>query len=275
MKRSPHRPGRRLTEPAGAVNVESRRGGSAAPYVAVGSHAAAAFVAARPDDVDRVLVARDDASLAPRGTQVRVEHVTREALERVANGIPHQGIVALGRPPRPWALEDLVAARPDVVLVLDEVTDPRNVGAILRSAEAAGVGGVVLARDRSPQLTPALVKAAAGAVEWVPLVRVVNIARTLEALQDAGYWTVGLAGEAEHDLYDPGAVPGLPVALVLGSEGEGLRSLVRRWCHRLVRIPMHGRTASLNVSVAAAVALFEIRRRTDRLVGSGAPEAKP
>lgn len=268
MKRSPHRPGRRLTEPAGAVNVESRHGAPVASYVAVGSHAVAAFVAARPGDVDRVLVAREDASIVPHGANVRTEHVAREVLERVAQGIPHQGIVALGRPPRPWSLEDLVTARPDVVLVLDEVTDPRNVGAILRSAEAAGVGGVVLARDRAPQLTPSLVKAAAGAVEWVPLVRVVNIARTLEALQDAGYWTLGLAGEAEHDLYEPGAVPGLPVALVLGSEGEGMRSLVRRWCHRLLRIPMHGRTASLNVSVAAAVALFELRRQTDRLVGS-------
>lgn len=269
-----------LTEPAGGVNVEPRRGVAGAPYVAVGSHAVAAFVAARPDDVDRVLVARDAAATAaeqdvPAGARVRIEHVGREVLERVAHAIPHQGIVALGRPPRPWTLEDLIAARPDVVLVLDEVTDPRNVGAILRSAEAAGVGAVVLARDRSPQLTPALVKAAAGAVEWVPLVRVVNIARTLEALQDAGYWTVGLAGEAELDLYEPGAVPGMPVALVVGSEGEGMRPLVRRWCHRLLRIRMHGRTASLNVSVAAAVALFEIRRQTDRLVGSRVPEAKP
>lgn len=184
--------------------------------------------------------------------------------------------MALGRAPRPWTLEDLVAAPPDVVLVLDEVTDPRNVGAILRSAEAAGAGAVVLSRDRAPQLTPALVKAAAGAVELVPLVRVVNIARTLEGLQEAGYWTLGLAGEAESSLWDRDAVPGFPVALVLGSEGEGMRSLVRRGCHRLLRIPMQGRTASLNVSVAAAVALFEIRRQaTDRLVGSGVPEAKP
>ena len=265
-----------LTEPDGTVNVESRRGGRAAPYLAVGQHAVAAFVAARADDVDRVLVTREAGDVVPDGSRVRVEHVTREVLERAAQGLPHQGVVALGRAPRPWTLEDVVSGRPDVVLVLDEVTDPRNVGAILRCAEAAGAGAVVLSRDRAPQLTPALVKAAAGAVEWVPLVRVVNIARTLEALQEAGYWTVGLAGEAEKSLWDPGAVPGFPVALVLGSEGEGMRSLVRRWCHRLLRIPMQGRTASLNVSVAAAVALFEIRRQaTDRLVGAGVPEAKP
>src|SRR5690606_3312684 len=126
--------------------------------------------------------------------------------------------------------------------------------------EAAGAGGVLLARDRAPHLSPALVKAAAGAVEWLRLVRVVNVARAVDALRDAGYWTIGLAGEAEVDLFSPGAVPGLPVALVVGSEGEGIRPLVRRSCHRLVRIPMRGRVESLNVSVAAAVALFEIRR---------------
>ncbi|MBM4242362.1 MAG: 23S rRNA (guanosine(2251)-2'-O)-methyltransferase RlmB [Deltaproteobacteria bacterium] len=264
-----------LAEPAGTVNDE-RRSGAAAPYVAAGHHAVEAFLAARPDDVDRVLVTRGAAAVGGAGGRVRVEQVAREDIDRVAQGIPHQGVVALGRPPRAWRIEDLLAAKPNVVLVLDEVTDPRNVGAILRSAESAGAGAVVLSHDRAPQLTPALVKAAAGAVEWVPLVRVVNIARSLEAMQGAGYWTVGLAGEADVSLYDPGAVPGMPVALVLGSEGGGMRPLVRRWCHRLVRIPMQGRTASLNVSVAAALALFEIRRRAaDRMVGPGLPGTEP
>jgi len=127
---------------------------------------------------------------------------------------------------------------------------------------------VVLARDRAPQLSPALVKAAAGAVEYLELVRVVNIARALEDLQAGGYWTIGLAGEAATSLYDEGAIPGLPAALVVGSEGAGMRPLVRRACHRLVRIPMLGRTSSLNVSAAAAVALFELRRTAgDRPVG--------
>lgn len=264
-----------LTEPAQAVNVE-RRTGVATPYVAVGRHAVEAFLAARPADVDRVLVAREAADLAARAGRVRIEHVAREVIDRVAQGIPHQGLVAMGRPPRAWTIEDLLAARPDIVLVLDEVTDPRNVGAILRSAEAAGAGAVVLSRDRAPHLTPSLVKAAAGAVEWVPVVRVVNIARTLEALQGAGYWTLGLAADGETSVYGSGAVPGFPVALVVGAEGEGMRSLVRRWCHRLLHIPMHGRTGSLNVSVAAAVALFEVQRlATDRLVGSGLPAEKP
>lgn len=264
-----------LTEAAGAVNAAPRRGGATA-YLAVGRHAVEAFVAARPRDVDRVLVCRDVADALPATGQVRVEYVARDAIERLAQGLPHQGLVALGRPPTPWDLDELIAAKPDVVLVLDEVTDPRNVGAILRSAEAAGVGAVVLARDRAPQLTPALVKASAGAVEWVPIVRVVNIVRTLEALRSAGFWTIGLAGESDASLYDRGAVPGFPLALVVGSEGEGMRQLVRRSCDRILRIPMGGRMSSLNASIAAAVALFEVRRlATDRLVGSAPPGAKP
>ena len=234
---------------------------------------------ARPADVDHVLLGREAGAEVVRQVEasgVPVEHADRAALERAAMGVPHQGIVAVGRPPAGLALEELARRMPDIVLVLDEVTDPRNVGALLRSAEAAGVGAVVLARDRAPQISPALVKAAAGAIEWLPLVRVVNITRSLEALQEAGYWTIGLAGEAESSLYEPGAVPGLPAALVVGSEGAGMRPLVRRACHRLVHIPMLGRTSSLNVSVAAAVALFELRRAaTDRLVGNAPRPTKP
>jgi len=198
-----------------------------------------------------------------------VEQVDRATLERAASGVPHQGVVALGRMPRAHTLGEVLGLALDLLLVVDEVTDPRNVGALLRSAEAAGAGAVVLARDRAPGLSPALVKAAAGAVEWLRLARVVNVARALEAIQEAGYWTIGLAGEADLSLFEPGAIPGLPAALVVGSEGEGIRPLVRRACHRLVRIPMLGHTGSLNVSVAAAVGLFEIRRVTDRSVGGG------
>ncbi|MBY0277091.1 23S rRNA (guanosine(2251)-2'-O)-methyltransferase RlmB [Candidatus Binatia bacterium] len=264
-----------LTEAAGAVNAAPRRGGTA-PYLAVGRHAVEAFLAARPHDVDRVLVCRDLADTLSGLGHVRVEYVVRDVIDRLAQGLPHQGVAALGRHPSAWALDDLIAAQPEIVLVLDEVTDPRNVGAILRSAEAAGVGAVVLARDRAPQLTPALVKASAGAVEWVPIVRVVNIVRTLDALRAAGYWTIGLAGESSESLYEKGAIPGFPLALVVGSEGEGMRQLVRRSCDRIVRIPMLGRSSSLNASIAAAVALFEVRRlATDRLVGAAPPGAKP
>jgi 23S rRNA (guanosine2251-2'-O)-methyltransferase len=271
-----------LADAPGGVKLDGRRGETRGRHVAPGLHAALAFVESRPGDVDRVLLARDAGDdLARRITSagVTIERVDRGALDRAAAGIPHQGIVALGRPPSGTPLDDLLHRRPDLVLVLDEVTDPRNVGALLRSAEAAGAGAAVLARDRAPQLSPSLVKAAAGAVEWLDLVRVVNLARALEALRDAGYWTIGLAGEAETSLFDPGAIPGVPAALVVGAEGSGLRPLVRRACHRLVRIPMCGRTPSLNVSVAAAVALFEVRRAhragPDRSVGSGGRPTRP
>jgi 23S rRNA (guanosine2251-2'-O)-methyltransferase len=260
-----------LTDPAQRVNATARQRPAATRHVAAGHHAALSFVRARPADVDRVLLSREAADEVAREIEAAglpIERCDRPALERLAGGVPHQGVIALGRPPRECPLEEVLRAKPDLVLVLDEVTDPRNVGALLRSAEAAGVGAVVLARDRAPQLSPALLKAAAGAAEWLPLVRVVNIARSLEALQDAGYWTIGLAGEASDALYDPGAIPGLPAALVVGSEGGGMRPLVRRACHRLVRIPMLGHLNSLNASVAGAVALFELRRSsTDRSVG--------
>jgi 23S rRNA (guanosine2251-2'-O)-methyltransferase len=268
-----------LTDGGRRVNAPERRVAAGARHVAAGPHAALAFVRARPADVDRVLLSREASDEIVREVEdgrVAVERCDRAALERVAPGLPHQGIVAVGRAPAPWSLDEVVGQAPDGVLVLDEVPDPRNVGALLRSAEAAGAGAVVLARDRAPQLTPALVKAAAGAVEWLPVARVVNIARSLEALKEAGYWTVGRAGAGETSRVEAGAVPGLPAALVVGSEGEGLRPLVRRACHRLVRIPMLGRTSSLNVSVAAAVALFELRRATtDRLVGSGGDPGQP
>lgn len=149
------------------------------------------------------------------------------------------------------------------MLALDELTDPRNVGAILRTAEAAGAAGVLLTRDRMPGLPPALVKSAAGAVEWLPLVRVTNLARALEALRDRGYWIVGLDGAAERSVHDPDGFPGLPCVLVAGAEGSGLRHLTREYCHRLLRIPMVGRVESLNASVAAAVGLYELRRLAD------------
>ena len=268
-----------LTDAGQSVNVAARRGDASPRYVAVGVHAATAFLAARPADIDHVMLsheAPDAIFRQAKELRVAVQAVERTALDHVAMGIPHQGVIAIGRPPPSRSIEELVRAKPDVVLVLDEVTDPRNVGALMRSAEAAGAGAVVLARDRAPQLSPALVKAAAGAVEWLTLVRVVNIARTLEALQEAGYWTIGLAGEAEESLYGCGAVPGLPAALVVGSEGDGLRPLVRRACHRLLHIPMLGHTSSLNVSVAAAIALFELRRSaTDRVVGGARGPTKP
>jgi len=199
---------------------------------------------------------------------VAVERVEPASLDAIARGVPHQGVAAIGPPPPETSLEEVAGRRPRMVVALDGVTDPRNAGAIFRSAEAAGVGALVLCRDRSVSLSPSLVKAAAGSVEWLPVARVTNLARALESLSEAGYWLIGLAADGDRDLFDSSALPGVPLVLVLGSEGGGLRPLVRRACHRVLRIAMQGRTESLNVSVAAAVALFELRRA----LGAGAQD---
>ena len=152
--------------------------------------------------------------------------------------------------------------QPPLLLVLDGVTDPHNLGACLRSADAAGVAAVVAPRDRAAGLTPVVRKVAAGAAESVPFVAVVNLARTLRELKERGVWLVGTDDEAERTLYDVDMTG--PTAIVMGSEGEGLRRLTREACDELVRIPMGGAVESLNVSVAAGVALFEAVRQRQR-----------
>jgi 23S rRNA (guanosine2251-2'-O)-methyltransferase len=198
---------------------------------------------------------------ADRGVPVQVR--ARGDLDMLAPGLRHQGVLAAVAASRLHGEEALeVPATPDrLVLALDGVQDPQNLGACLRTAEAAGVTAVIIPRDRAAGLTPAVRKVAAGSAERVPVVAVTNLARTLEKLQSLGYWVTGLAGEATESLYQADLCG--PVVLVLGSEGQGLRRLTRERCDRLVRIPMHGKVESLNVSVAAAVCLYEaVRQRT-------------
>jgi 23S rRNA (guanosine2251-2'-O)-methyltransferase len=203
-----------------------------------------------------------------RAAQVRVEHVDAQTLDRAARGGVHQGIVAELEAPRDYSIAELVdAAAPDppLLVVLDGVEDPHNVGAILRTADAAGVHGVVRQARHAASLDGAAAKASAGAVAHVRLATVVNIARAIEELKEAAVWTVGFAGDAA-ETYDAVDFT-LPTALVVGAEGTGLRRLVRERCDRLVRIPMGGSVASLNVSVAAGIALFEaVRQRRARRV---------
>ena len=191
--------------------------------------------------------------------------VDRAALDRMTAGANHQGVVARGEMPTALdeqGLDRLLAGLdvPPLLLVLDGVTDPHNLGACLRSADAAGVQAVVAPRDRSGGLTPVACKVASGAAETVPFVQVTNLARTLRHLQQAhGLFVVGTADSADTDLFDADLRGGL--ALVMGAEGGGLRRLTRDGCDLLVRLPMAGRVESLNVAVATGVCLFEAVRQ--------------
>ncbi len=206
---------------------------------------------------------------AARGP-VRVEVVDAAVLDRVARGGAHQGVVAELAGVRAWTIEELLAAaaHPPLFVVLDGVEDPRNVGAILRTCEAAGVDGVIRQSRRAAPLDGAAAKAAAGALVHLRIATVVNIGRALEALKAAGVWTVGLAGDADRP-YDAVDYTG-PTALVLGAEGSGLRRLVRARCDWVVGIPLRGHVESLNVSVAAGIALFEVLRQRRATAREGA-----
>jgi 23S rRNA (guanosine2251-2'-O)-methyltransferase len=173
-------------------------------------------------------------------------------------GAAHQGLALEGPEPDPVDLEDFAPEPGAVLLMLDQVTDAGNVGAILRSAAAFGARGVILQERRAPRLSGALAKAAAGAVDILPVARTVNLSRALERLSDLGWRAVGLDGDAARDLSE--VLDGGPVVLVLGSEGEGVRRLVAEHCDETARIPMPGGFESLNVSAAAAVALYEAAR---------------
>jgi 23S rRNA (guanosine2251-2'-O)-methyltransferase len=199
---------------------------------------------------------------AARACAVRVRAADRAELDALADGVVHQGVVALA-PPFPYRTVADVAAGTDLVVVLDGITDPQNLGAIARSAEAAGAGGLVLPRRRTAHVTPAAEKAAAGAFSWLPVAVAPNVARALRDLADAGFWSAGLAGDAAASLWSSSLLDGR-VALVVGGEGAGLSRLVAERVDGLVAIPSPGRVESLNASAAAAVALFEIvRRRTN------------
>jgi len=197
-----------------------------------------------------------------------VTHRPRHELDRRCGGLRHQDVVLLLEPFRYRPFENLVAlwrasGRPAFFLLLDGITDPHNLGAIARSAEVAGCHGLILPRDRCCPVTPVAERAAAGALNHLPVCRVTNLARTMEELKRLGVWLHGLAGEdGADDLF--GADLGGDIALVVGAEGRGLRPNIRRHCDRLLAIPMHGRISSLNASVAAGIALFEVVRQKFR-----------
>jgi 23S rRNA (guanosine2251-2'-O)-methyltransferase len=193
-----------------------------------------------------------------RELAVPVRFEPRETLDRVAGSAQHQGVVALGAAGPHIAIEDLPADA-KLVVVLDGVEDPHNLGAIVRTAHAAGADALIIPERRAAGLTETVAKAAAGALEHLPVARVTNISRTLEILKTRGFWIYGLDERGATD-YDR-ANYAVPTAFVLGGEGKGLHELVKKHCDALVRIPLAGRIASLNVSVAAGIVLFDWKRR--------------
>ena len=235
-----------------------------------GLHAVRALLARDPARVRRVSLqrGRDDPrsreiETLARAAGVMVERVDGELLKRWVGDVVHQGVVAQVEPLKSWVEEDLIAAlagRPDpLVLVLDSVTDPHNLGACLRTADACGALAVVVPRDRAAGVNPTVRKVAAGAAETTPVVTVTNLVRTLKLLKDAGLWVVGADAEGEKLSYEADLKG--PLALVLGAEGAGLRELTRKTCDFLVRLPQLGSVESLNVSVATGMLLYEALRQ--------------
>ena len=231
-----------------------------------GIHTAMAVLANPDRQYSRILTC--DAALAARiaetiaaAPQAAIETVSRDGLETMLpDGAVHQGIAVLAEPLETAPLEDIcdqIAGQPQArIVVLDQVTDPHNIGAILRTAAAFQASAVIVQDRHTPPITGVLAKAASGGTEHCPIVRVTNLARALETLQRAGVWCIGLDSEASQSVR-AAKVSG-PMALVLGAEGDGLRRLTRDMCDTLAEIPYSGPLASLNVSNAAAIALYEI-----------------
>lgn len=235
-----------------------------------GIHAVKAVLAREPERFIEafVLKGRQDDRLMPilnelQQIGVSIQQMTRKTLDEKARGANHQGVMARVKPAKQLNENDLddILAKHDapLLLVLDGVTDPHNLGACLRNADAAGVAAVIVPKDKSANINATVSKVACGAAETVPLVRVTNLARTMRALQEQGIWFVGTAGEATHDIYQAKLTG--PLAIVMGAEGDGMRRLTRETCDDLIKIPMAGSVSSLNVSVASGVCLFEAVRQ--------------
>ncbi len=248
-----------------------------------GIHAVDGLLRRNPGSVQRLWLqsGREDKRIAAllelaKNQGVPVTRESRPVLDALVTG-RHQGAVAETRESAArdapsgtglWSEQQLLQAvensdPPTLILVLDGVTDPHNLGACLRSADAAGVDAVVVPKDKSADINPTVRKVACGAAETVPFVRVTNISRTLQALKERGVWLYGTAGEAEKSLFESDLTG--PLALVMGGEGSGLRRLTREQCDFLVKLPMAGSVSSLNVSVATGICLFEVVRQ--RLAG--------
>lgn len=235
-----------------------------------GLHSVLALLKSAPESIIelRVLKDRQDRRLQQilklaEDNQITVQGQNRSSLDRLVDG-NHQGVVAFARAGASYTEDHLERLMADssinpLFLVLDGVTDPHNLGACLRSAEAAGAAAVIAPKDNSASLNAIARKTASGAAEIIPYILVTNLSRTLKNLQEAGVWIIGAAGEAKQEIYDFDVT--VPTAIVMGAEGKGLRRLTRENCDYLAKLPMAGTVSSLNVSVAAGVFLYEVVRQ--------------
>ena len=236
-----------------------------------GLHAVTALIDKQPERIIRLLVAEErgdkkiDALLKQARRQgIDITQASRPELDGLTGDGNHQGVAALCAKTKTYSESDIEGMLEDIqgpafFLVLDGVQDPHNLGACFRSADAAGVHAIIAPRDKAASITPVVSKVASGAAETVPFIQVTNLARTLDQLKEAGVWIYGAAGEADASIYQTDFKG--HVAIVLGAEGDGLRRLTRDKCDGLVKIPMTGSVASLNVSVATGVILFEVVRQ--------------
>jgi len=236
-----------------------------------GVHAAQSALDYSPDKVNQAWVdqKRQDErlqglvkGLGQRG--INIQKADRKQLDSLSKGANHQGIILEVEMPAMRSENDLKsvvesAKQVPFWLILDHVQDPHNLGACLRTADAAGVQGVIVTKDQAVGITPTVCKVASGAAETVPVYQVTNISRTIAWLKEQGVWVVGAAGEAEKTIYDTDV--NMPIALVMGAEEKGMRRLTREQCDFLVKIPMQGSVDSLNVSVAAGVLIYEVFRQ--------------
>ena len=242
--------------------------------VVFGIHAIGALIKRSPERFIELffLKGREDERLLPivnlaRKHGIPAQFVHRKALDDKSRGEQHQGVLARVTPGKTFTendLDDILvacerSASEPFLLILDGVTDPHNLGACLRNADAAGVHAIIVPKDNAARITSTVRKVAVGAAETIPLVQVTNLARTMKKLQQEGVWIIGTAGETDTCIYDV-ALSG-PMALVMGAEGKGMRRLTRENCDQLVKLPMAGDVSSLNVSVATGICLYEIVRQ--------------
>lgn len=238
----------------------------------VGFHAIKSVLAARPQDVQKIMLVQSNRrdkrmnellQLAKKA-KVHCENISPSGLPHYLQNTKHQGVLAECAIAAPWQEDDLLdfvqaSDKPVTLLFLDEVQDPHNLGACMRSANALGAAAVIVPKDRSAKITEVVRKVSSGACEQTPLVSVTNLARTIKQLQELGIWFVGLDGQTDTELQSVDLTGS--IGIVMGSEGQGMRRLTRESCDYLAKIPMQGTVESLNVSVATGVALYEVQRQ--------------